>query len=58
MGSRKSPGLTAQTAVHLRSTSKLRRAGKYRQLFWELYSRDLKIQDGSEDDGRPEVVFP
>ena len=20
--------------------------------------RDLKIQDGSEDDGRPEVIFP
>ena len=23
-----------------------------------LVIRDLKIQDGSEDDGRPEVVFP
>ena len=24
----------------------------------EYNIRDLKIQDGSEDDGRPEVVFP
>ena len=32
--------------------------GSILRTFAPIATRDLKIQDGSEDDGRPEVIFP